>query len=245
MFDYCKGIIPKLPEAIKPRQNIVGKGYQLKNMKNTSVKHHKGFFRTYSREALTSILIVFLIALSFLACSEESTNPSTTNTDQSSISSSNKTSTETSKSMPIPEETLKMEIKDLKGETFRLSDYAGKLLIVDIWATWCQPCRLEVPHLVELTKEFGPKGVEIVGLTLEDPVTDAEAVADFAKEFKINYRIGWAPQELAYVLMGGSNAIPQTIVISPESKIIDQFRGFHPQITPRKLRNAIESQIKG
>ena len=89
---------------------------------------------------------------------------------------------------------LNTEIQPLDGKPFRLADFKGKVIVLDLWATWCGPCRYEVPHLVELTNEFGKKGVEVIGLTLENPETDEEKVRDFAEQFKINYNsAGRAP----------------------------------------------------
>jgi thiol-disulfide isomerase/thioredoxin len=87
----------------------------------------------------------------------------------------------------VPPVAWDTEIQAVDGKAFRLSDYKDKVVVLDLWATWCGPCRLEIPHLVELQNEYGARNVEVIGLTTEDPEADAGKVRDFAKEFKINY----------------------------------------------------------
>src|SRR5262249_42407648 len=88
---------------------------------------------------------------------------------------------------PLPENIMQASIKLLDGQKTKLADYSGKVLVVDLWATWCGPCRQEIPHLVEIAKEYKSKGVEVLGLTNEDPEADSERVKQFSESFKINY----------------------------------------------------------
>lgn len=118
------------------------------------------------------------------------------------------------------------------------------MLLVDLWATWCGPCRREIPLLIELAKEFNGRGLEVIGLTTEDPIKDAEKVRQFVAEFKINYPIGWANEELAQGLMKGHNLIPQTYVIGRNGQVRKYFVGFNPQTSPSQLRAAVEEAIQ-
>ncbi|HEX8500326.1 MAG TPA: TlpA disulfide reductase family protein [Pyrinomonadaceae bacterium] len=138
----------------------------------------------------------------------------------------------------VPAAAWNAELKAVDGSSFRLSDYKDKVVVLDLWATWCGPCRMEIPHLVELSEEYKGKGVEVVGLTTEDPEEDAEKVRDFAKEFKINYKLGWSPRDVSLALMNGNTSIPQTFVIAPGGRIVTKFRGFSTQI-PDMIRTAI------
>ena len=131
------------------------------------------------------------------------------------------------------------EIQAVDGAAFRLSDFKDKVVVLDLWATWCGPCRLEIPHLVELQNEYKAKGVEVIGLTTEDPLSDEEKVRDFAKEFQINYKLGWSPRDVSLALMNGNTSIPQTFVIAPGGRIVTKFRGFSTQI-PAMIRTAID-----
>src|SRR5436309_105083 len=109
----------------------------------------------------------------------------------------------------VPASVWNAEIQAVDGNSFHLSDYKDKVVVLDLWATWCGPCRAEIPHLVDLNKEYGGKGVEIIGLTTESPQSDAERVRDFAKEMNINYKLGWARADTAMELMNGRTSIPQ------------------------------------
>jgi thiol-disulfide isomerase/thioredoxin len=124
------------------------------------------------------------------------------------------------------------------GGTFRLSDYKDKVVVLDLWATWCNPCRAEIPHLVDLSKEYGGKGVQVVGLTTESPQSDTEKVRDFAKEMNINYKLGWARGDMAVALMNGRPSIPQTFVIGPGGSILFHQIGYSANL-PVMIRAAI------
>ena len=138
----------------------------------------------------------------------------------------------------VPPVAWDAEIAAVGGGSFKLSDYKDKTVVLDLWATWCGPCRAEIPHLVALNKEFGGKGVEVIGLTTEDPNSAAEAVADFAKEFKIDYKLGWARGDVAQALMNGRPTIPQTFVIAPGGRIVTKFMGFRSDIADA-IRTAV------
>ena len=140
----------------------------------------------------------------------------------------------------VPPIAWDTQIAAVGGGSFKLSDYKDKTVVLDLWATWCGPCRAEIPHLVALNNEFGGKGVEIIGLTTEDPNSAGEAVAEFAKEFKINYKLGWARGDVAQALMNGRPTIPQTFVIAPGGRIITKFMGYSDQI-PQAIRAAIKT----
>ena len=141
----------------------------------------------------------------------------------------------------VPASVWNTEIQAVDGGTFHLSDFKDKVVVLDLWATWCGPCRAEIPHLVELNKEFAGKGVEVIGLTTESPQTDAERVRDFAKELNINYKLGWARGDVAQALMeiNGRPSIPQTFVIAPGGRIVTKFIGYSDRI-PVMIRAAID-----
>jgi len=143
----------------------------------------------------------------------------------------------------IPPEIMDASLRTLDGKSLQLSDYKGKVLVLDIWATWCGPCRVEVPHLVSLSREYKQRGVEVVGLTIENPVEAREDVRSFAAEYKINYQLGWADRQFALALMNGRGNIPQTYVITRDGKILKRFIGFDAQRSPAMLREAIEEAV--
>ncbi|MGE0128221.1 MAG: TlpA disulfide reductase family protein [Blastocatellales bacterium] len=148
-----------------------------------------------------------------------------------------------SKSLFLPENVMQANISLLDGKKKKLADYSGKVLIVDLWATWCGPCRQEIPHLVEIAKAYKGKGVEVIGLTNEDPKSDAQLVKDFSKEFKINYPIGWADMPMQIGLMQGRNGIPQTLIIGRDGKIRHHFVGFSAPISVPQMKAAVEAAV--
>ena len=145
----------------------------------------------------------------------------------------------------LPPEVLNTELQSMTGHSLKLSDYAGKVLVLNLWATWCGPCRMEIPELVKLHKEYRAKGLTVVGLSTENPEASAEGVRRFAHDFKMDYPVGWATQDVAIALMQGRDAIPQSFVISRDGRILKRFVGFNAAATPRQLREAIEEALKG
>jgi thiol-disulfide isomerase/thioredoxin len=145
---------------------------------------------------------------------------------------------------PLPASLMTTELKTIDGKTIKLADYAGKVVVVNLWATWCGPCRYEIPHLIELVNEYKGR-VEFIGLTNEDPVDDAEKVKEFVRNQKINYTVGWTTQEFALGLMLGQvrNSIPQSFVITRDGHVLKRFIGFSPSQTPQQMRDALEQAV--
>ena len=143
----------------------------------------------------------------------------------------------------LPPEVALALLKDANGASFKLADFFGKVTVVNFWATWCGPCRREIPELVKLHKEFQSRGVEMIGLTSEDPVASAEKVRKFIQDFQIDYRIGWATGQVSAPLMQGHTAIPQIFVISPDARILKRFVGFSPAYMS-ELKQVLEDALK-
>ena len=142
----------------------------------------------------------------------------------------------------LPPAVSVVPLKDVKGGSFKLADFFGKVAVINLWATWCGPCRREIPELVKLNKEFHSRGVEIVGLSTENPNASAEKLRKFIQDFQVDYRIGWAPGEVAATLMQGHDAIPQIFVISRDGRILKRFVGFSADYTSQ-LRQALEEAL--
>lgn len=143
----------------------------------------------------------------------------------------------------LPASVTDAELRAVSGAPIKLSNYAGKVLLVNLWATWCGPCRQETPELVKLHKEFRSQGVEVVGLSTENPDDSADAVREFVHNYNVDYRVGWASQEVAITLMQGRDAIPQSFVISRSGRVVKRFVGFNPIATPPQIREAIQEAL--
>jgi thiol-disulfide isomerase/thioredoxin len=143
----------------------------------------------------------------------------------------------------LPASVVDVELRSVTGAPIKLSSYAGKVLLVNLWATWCGPCRLETPELVKLYKEFRPQGLEVVGLSTENPDATADAVKQFVRDYDVNYRVGWATPEVSITLMQGREAIPQSFVISRNGRVVKRFVGFNPIQTPPLIKEAIQEAL--
>ncbi len=107
-------------------------------------------------------------------------------------------------------------LKDADGKTVHLSDYRGKVVLLDFWATWCGPCRIEVPWFTELQRQNKDKGFEVLGVAMDDE--GWQAVKPFVAELKINYRVVIGNDDTARSY-GGVDALPTTFLIDREGKI--------------------------
>jgi len=144
----------------------------------------------------------------------------------------------------LPANVRDSELRGADGAPLRISDYSGKVLLVNLWATWCGPCRIEIPELVKIHKEFQSRGVEMIGLSTENPDASEQTVRQFVRAFNIDYRVGWATPDVAVTLMQGTDSIPQSFIITRDGRIVKRFIGFSPGSTPPQLRQALEDALK-
>ena len=116
-------------------------------------------------------------------------------------------------------------LTSLEGKTVAMKDLGGRVVIVDFWATWCGPCREEIPHLNELYSELKGKGLEIVGISMDSDGTDG--VKDFAREFRIQYPIVMGDEKVAESF-GGIMGLPTTFIIDRKGRIAKKYIGLPP-----------------
>jgi thiol-disulfide isomerase/thioredoxin len=125
----------------------------------------------------------------------------------------------------------------------RLRDFRGEVLVVNLWATWCGPCRKEIPYLKDLATTLGPRGVRVIGLTTEHPTKDRSRVREFVRSLEMGYQVGFAEGELANYLMQGRNIVPQTYVFDRQGRLLRHFIGFNSQTSPLHLRAVIDHAL--
>lgn len=114
-------------------------------------------------------------------------------------------------------------LQTIKGEEVSLSDYRGKIVFINFWATWCGPCRHEVPAFVELQDEYGTDNLVILGISVDQG--NRSVVTEFAKEYNINYEILYANGEVVGKY-GGIKSIPTTFIVDRDGYLRDRRVGF-------------------
>jgi peroxiredoxin len=119
-------------------------------------------------------------------------------------------------------------LKDLKGNDVSLSACKGKVIFLNFWATWCPPCRREIPGFVEAYNEYKDKGMAIIGISLDE--TGRDSVLKFAESFKINYPVVMGTAKIVRDYQPG-HFIPATIVIDKNGKIRDKHVGYMDKAT--------------
>ncbi|HET6863482.1 MAG TPA: TlpA disulfide reductase family protein [Pyrinomonadaceae bacterium] len=147
--------------------------------------------------------------------------------------------------MSIPESYREREIRSLNKGSFKLSDFYGKVIVINLWASWCGPCRREVPEYEQVRKSYAGQNVEFIGLTTEDPRSSSGSVNKFLREVNFGFRLGWADRDLARLLMNGRGSIPQTIVLDSRARIVRQWAGYSAGHSGDRLTASIEEALKG
>ena len=116
-----------------------------------------------------------------------------------------------------------LKVLDGNGKTMKLSSLRGKAVILDFWATYCGPCKIEMPWFVELQNKYGPDGLQIVGVAEDD--AGEKAISDFTHKMGINYPILLGTEKVAD-LYGGLDGLPTTFFVDRSGKIIDRQLGL-------------------
>src|SRR3569832_1766992 len=114
-------------------------------------------------------------------------------------------------------------LKDLNGSTVRLRGYRGKVVLVNFWATWCPPCRAEMPDLIRLQREYAGRGLQIIGITY--PPETKTRVLRFARSLKVNYPIILGTRQIR-ARFSSEEVLPLTVVIDRNGKVTDIISGI-------------------
>lgn len=114
-------------------------------------------------------------------------------------------------------------LRDLSGKAVTSDEFKGKVVILDFWATWCPPCRAEIPGFVDLYKRYAEKGLVIVGVSLDQ--NGPAAVTPFVQKFAMNYPVVMGDGQIVKAF-GGIEALPTTFVIDRTGKVVRMHVGF-------------------
>jgi peroxiredoxin len=138
-----------------------------------------------------------------------------------------------------------LTLKSIEGRTVRLSDYRGKVVLINFWATWCPPCRAEMPDLVKLQRDYGKDGLQIIGVTYQPE--ERARVRKFTRKLKVNYPIALGTREIKDTF-SPDETLPLTVIIDREGTIRGAIAGillpeeFNVQIKPLLERRASERE---
>ena len=131
-----------------------------------------------------------------------------------------------------------LTLKDIQGRYIRLSDYRGKVVLINFWATWCPPCRTEIPDLIRLQRDYRSRGLQVIGVTY--PPQKLAEVRRFVRRAKVNYPVALGAKETK-LLFTQSETLPMTIVIGTDGRIQDIIEGI---LLPEEFEQKIKPSLK-
>ncbi len=133
---------------------------------------------------------------------------------------------------------LNYSLKDMTNKPVKLADFKGKVIVIDFWATWCGPCKLEIPGFVDMQTKYGPRGLQFVGIQVEDK---PELVKPFVAEFKINYPVLLGNDRMdVQDAFGPLWGLPTTFVIGRDGKVCKKHSGMAPkELFEREIKSLL------
>jgi cytochrome c biogenesis protein CcmG/thiol:disulfide interchange protein DsbE len=134
----------------------------------------------------------------------------------------------------VPAPAPDFALQSLDNKTVRLSDFRGKPVVLNFWATWCGPCKIEMPWFVDFQKQYGPAGVQFLGVAMDD--ASPKEIQEFAESMKVNYPILIGKESVGDDY-GGVQFLPETFYIDRKGEVISKAFGL-------KGRGEIEDEIK-
>ena len=136
---------------------------------------------------------------------------------------------------PTPE----LKVRDIRGRTIRLSDYRGRVVLINFWATWCPPCRAEIPDLVQLQRDYRHQGLRVIGVTY--PPQRLSQVRAFIRRLGVNYPVALGTKEIK-AMFTSSESLPMTIVIGRDGRVRDIIEGI---LLPQEFEQLIKPLLSG
>lgn len=207
----------------KPRERKIG---------TNNVPQKKPLIDPRYKNLVTTVIVLIIVAIFFIV---NNTRSEPDHGPYPPYYNAQKVSQETSAGKPAPD----FELSSTEGKQVKLSDFKNKIVIVDFWATWCGPCRESIPDLVELRKTYKNKGLEIIGVSLDDEST-VENVKPFIKNLGINYTVVYGNSKIVQDY-GNISGIPTLFIIDQKGNIVTSHVGLVPK---KQLENEIIKLIK-
>jgi thiol-disulfide isomerase/thioredoxin len=202
-------------------------------------------FWTPGRIALTLAGVVLISALGLSSCNSNEVATSNAPANRA-------TNAPPANVPPAAPPTLSQTLRDTKlqtldGDSLKLSDFADKVVVLNLWATWCGPCRLEMPELVKISNEYKSRGLVVIGVaTSYNEQNDQGHVKAYIQSQSVPYKIVWDDGTLAKPLVDavqGRGVIPQSFVVARDGRILKHFTGYSAYSTPQLMRQAIEEAL--
>jgi peroxiredoxin len=176
----------------------------------------------------TAVLLIALVAAMFFA-GRHLANRSQARAAHETVISGD------AKGQPAPE----FELKDLAGNNVRLSDYHGKVVLLNFWATWCPPCKEEMPWFVDLQKRYGAQGLQVIGVAMDD--SGEKAIASFAQRLGVNYPVLLGKESIAQAY-GDVQFLPDTFYIGRDGRIVAHVQGL---INRKEIEEKVKQALAG
>lgn len=150
----------------------------------------------------------------------------------------------TSEYPPLASAVAQADIKNLDGSTFKVADKKGKVVLLNMWATWCSPCRAEMPALVRMQDAYRDQGFEVIGLNTADETV--EQINEFTQSMGLNYTIAWPDTRTQAELLKISKfpGIPQSFLVDRDGNLRGVFKGANPADI-RKMEELVGKVVRG
>ncbi len=192
-----------------------------------------GFMSLFARIFFLSVTL--WIAAGLAACSQEPTSNSTS-----------KSKSDSPKGVDLASGLANADFELLDGTKFKIHDKKGKVLLLNIWGTWCGPCRQEIPHLVEIQAKY-PDTVEVVGLNIGDGSGTAEPnelINSFAASMRINYTMARSPNAstVQFYQVTKQQVVPQTLLVDSEGRLRGVFIGGGDRVI-KSMKSTLEKTL--
>jgi len=171
----------------------------------------------------TRKLFCLILVLTFIAAGCKKKEPEPPQQDQAKVEAEEKPTGDKAPPDPSAKPAPSFTLQDLKGNQISLSDFKGKVVVLDFWATWCPPCVKEIPHFIELYEQYKDRGFAMVGISVDRG--GISVVKSFAQKHRVNYPILMADGQVAKAY-GGITYIPTTFVIDAAGNIRQKYVSY-------------------
>ena len=249
MRDFHASVDERDFESDRADANVLDTGHC--HFDRTSAKGYSIVARVLMRNYLKKVglLALFAILVSGLSgCGGNSSNVPAGNTKAGASNTGNKPGNDGSQYPPLVSAIADVDIETIDGAKFKISERKGKVLLLNLWATWCGPCRDEMPHLVEMQEKYRDQDFQVIGLNVGDDAgpEDVPMIRAFASNMKLNYELARIPDEVTneFYRLTKFSAIPISLLIDREGRLRGAFLGGGPKVIGR-MKEIVPDVVAG